>query len=204
MSHTQKTDLVLSLYIGALVCTELLGGKVFTVFGVNASVAIFIYPVTFTINDIVTEVFGKNRARSFVRSGFFVLLFLFAFVVLATILPPATGYQKYNIAYRTVLAQSLRIILASLISFWLSEQFDVVVFSKMKQWLGANKLWLRTNIANVLGELVDTSLFMFLAFYTGNAIFIISLILPYWLVKCAMSILTTPVTYIGVSWLRKE
>lgn len=203
MINTQKLDLLLSLYIASLVCAELLGGKVFTLWTISASVAIFVYPLTFTIDDMVTEVYGKARARSFVRSGFIVLILLFAFTSLATILPPAGRYVKMNPAYLTVFSQSQRIIIASLISFWLSEQFDVYVFAKIRSALGKNRLWLRANIANILGELVDTTIFMFLAFYTpGGAAFIVSLIIPYWILKCVMSVVHTPVTYLGVRWLQ--
>ena len=203
MTHIQKIDLLLSLYIASLVCAELLGGKVFTVWNVNASVAIFVYPLTFTINDMITEVYGKARARSFVRSGFIVLILLFAFTSLATMLPPAGRFAKVNPAYLTVFSQSQRIIIASLVSFWLSEQFDVYVFAKLRQALGSYRLWLRANVSNVLGEFVDTTLFMFLAFYTpGAAAFIVSLVIPYWILKCIMSVVHTPVTYLGVRWLR--
>lgn len=203
MTNIQKLDLLLSFYIASLVAVELLGGKIFTFWHVNASVAIFIYPFTFVINDVVTEVYGKERAKSFVRSGFIMLLFLFAFTSLATVLPPAARYQKTNPAYLAVFSQSQRIIIASLVSFWLSEQFDVYIFAKIREAFGKNRLWLRANVSNVVGELVDTTLFMFLAFYTpGSAAFIVSLIIPYWILKCVMSVVHTPVTYLGVKWLR--
>jgi hypothetical protein len=131
------------------------------------------------------------------------LLFLFAFTTLATLLPPAGRYEQTNPAYLTVFRQSQRIIIASLISFWLSEQFDVYIFAKIKAAFGKNRLWLRANVSNVVGELVDTALFMFLAFYTpGSTVFIVSLIIPYWILKCVMSVIHTPVTYLGVKWLQ--
>jgi uncharacterized integral membrane protein (TIGR00697 family) len=203
MVKTQKLDLLLSLYIASLVCVELLGGKIFTLWHVNASVAIFIYPLTFVINDMVTEVYGKDRAKSFVKSGFIVLILLFAFTTLATVLPPAGRFQQANPAYVTVFQQSQRIIIASLISFWLSEQFDVYIFAKIRDIFGFHRLWLRANVSNIVGELVDTICFMFLAFYTpGSAGFIVSLIIPYWILKCVVSIVHTPVTYLGVKWLK--
>lgn len=199
----QKLDLLLSFYITAIVCAELLGGKVFVIFGVNASVAIFILPVTFTINDVVSEVFGKERAGSFVKCGFIILLFLFVYTYLATVLPPAERFRNGNIAYTQVFNNSLRIIFASLASFWLSERYDILVFNLMRQYLGIKRLWLRNNMSNFIGQFIDTALFMFLAFYLpGNEKFIISLVIPYWLLKCMFSVIETPFTYIGVRWLR--
>ncbi len=204
MNHMQKLDFLLALYIAAIVAAELLGSKVFSLFQLNSSVAIFVFPLTFTINDIVSEVYGKDRARSFVKSGFAVLLFLFAFIWLATILPPAARFQNANQEYVHVFNKSQRIIVASLIAFWLSERFDVYLFSRIREKFGKKYLWLRNNLSNFIGQLVDTSIFMFLAFYTpGSFGFIISLIIPYWLVKCFCSIVETPLTYFGVKWLRK-
>jgi queuosine precursor transporter len=203
MNKIQKLDLLLSLYIAAIVCAELLGSKVFTAFGINASVAIFILPVTFTINDVVSEVYGKERAGSFVKNGFVVLVFLFAYTFLSTVLPPAARFRSMNESYIRVFNSSLRIIVASLTAFWLSELFDVYLFNLIRQKLGQKRLWLRNNISNFLGQLADTTIFMFLAFYLpGNEKYIISLILPYWMLKCVFSLIETPFTYIGVRWLK--
>jgi uncharacterized integral membrane protein (TIGR00697 family) len=204
MKKNQKLDLLLAFYITAIVCSELLGGKIFTLFGINASVAIFLYPLTFAINDIVSEVYGKERARSFVKSGFFILVFLFGFTLLATSLPPAARFQKANTEYVNIFNVSLRIIVASLTAFWLSERFDVFVFYRIRQALGKNKLWVRSNISNFLSQLIDTVLFMFLAFYVpGNASFVISIIIPHFILKCVMSVIETPFTYWGIRWLNQ-
>jgi len=205
MTQAQKLDLLLAIYITAIISAELLGSKIFTINNIiNASVAIFVFPLTFTINDIVAEVFGKDRARSFIRSGFYVLLGLAAYTLLAISLPPATRFASSNQAYQHIFAKSLRIILASLTAFWLSERFDVYIFSKIRQKLGKKRLWLRNNASNFLGQFFDTTIFMFLAFYLpGSFTFILSLIWPYWLLKCLMSIIETPFTYWGVNWLKK-
>ena len=204
MTKTQKLDLMLAAYVTCVVAAELLGTKIFTISGIiNSSVAIFVFPITFTINDIITEVEGKERARSFVRAGFYVLIGLAAYTLLAIALPPAERFTD-NLAFQTIFAKSLRIILASLAAFYLSERFDIYVFTQIRQRLGADKLWLRNNMSNFIGQLFDTTIFMFLAFYQpGNFTFILSLIWPYWLLKCLMSIIETPVTYLGIKWLKE-
>lgn len=206
MHKDQKLDLLLATYIAAVVAAELLGGKVFTVGNVvNASVAIFVFPLTFMINDVVAEVYGKERARGFVKSAFVVLVGLFLYTMLAVVLPPAGRFVKDNLAYQQTFAKSLRIIVASLTAFWLSERFDVFVFAKIREKLGKKRLWLRNNVSNFLGQLFDTVIFMFLAFYNpGHFWFIASLIWPYWSLKCLMSVLQTPLTYLGVKWLGEQ
>ena len=203
MTKIQKLDGLIAVYIACIVTAELLGAKIFQLGFIRASVAIFVLPITFTINDVVTEVYGKARAKSIIRIGLYILIGLAAYTLLAISLPPTTRFTASNLAYSQIFAKSLRITLASLTAFFLAERFDVYVFSKIREKLGTKKLWLRNNFSNFLGQLFDTVIFMFLAFYTpGSSNFILSLIWPYWLLKCLMSVIETPLTYLGVSWLK--
>jgi len=204
MDKAQKLDLLLAIYITCIVAAELLGSKIFQISFFKASVGIFVLPITFTINDIVTEVCGKARARSFIKSGLYVLIGLAAYTILALVLPPAKRFLPTNDAYNLIFAKALRITLASLTAFFLAERLDVYIFAKIREKLGTKNLWLRNNLSNFIGQLFDTSIFMSLAFYTpGSFGFIVSLIWPYWLLKCLMSVIETPFTYLGVSWLKK-
>lgn len=204
MTKIQKLDLLIAVYIACVIAAELLGAKVFQIGFIRASVAIFVLPLTFSINDVVTEVYGKERARSIIRSGLMVLIGLAIYTLLAISLPPAGRFIDSNPAYQQIFSKSLRIIVASLTAFFIAERFDVYIFSKIREKLGKKRLWLRNNLSNFLGQLFDTTIFMFLAFYTpGSFSFILSLIWPYWLLKCSMSVIETPLTYLGVSWLKK-
>jgi len=206
MTTTSKTDVLLAIYIAAIVCAELLGGKIFTAFGINASVGIFIVPLTYTLNDIIFEVHGKERAKSFMRAGFITLLFVFCFTLVSILLPPAGRFENSNQAYTQIFSTSLRIIVASLTAFWISERLDILIFQRLKEKLAVNYgLWFRNNVSNIFSQFIDTVLFIFLAFYsTGRFWFVVSLIIPYWLLKCLFSALDTPLTYAGVAWLRKD
>lgn len=191
-------------YIACVVAAELLGSKIFQVSFIKASVAIFILPITFTINDVIVEVLGKERARSLVRSSLYILIGLAFFNYLSLILPPAARFLPTNEAYNTIFAKSLRITLASLTAFFVSERLDVYIFAKIRTRLGNKKLWLRNNLSNILSMLVDTIVFYSLAFYSpGNINFLISIMWPYWLLKCSMSVIETPFTYLGIRWLKK-
>jgi hypothetical protein len=201
----KRLDYLLAIYIAAIVGAELLGSKFITIFGVVTSVGILALPLTFVINDVVSEVAGKERARNFVRSGLYVLVFLFAFVYVARELPPA-GFFQNNEAYRSVFGNSLRVILGSLTAFAVSEFTDVFVFNAMRQKWGQKFLWLRSNLSNFVGQLIDTSVFIFVAFYLTTPAYnipkMIAIIVPYWLLKMFFSVIETPFTYLGVKWLR--
>lgn len=205
MTKQNKVDLLHALYVAAIVAAELMGSKIFTFWGINASVAIFVLPLTFSINDLIFEVYGKKRTLSFVRSGLYILFFLVAFNLLALALPAADRFLDDNDAYKLIFSKSLRITVASLLAFWVSERLDVYVFSRFKERFQQHKFWLRNNFSNLFGLLVDTLVFMFLAFYEpGNFSFILSLVWPYWLLKFAFSAFGTPLVAWGIRWLQQE
>jgi uncharacterized integral membrane protein (TIGR00697 family) len=211
----QKMDLLVSLYTFCIVVAELMGGKTIPLFKIadfqlNASVAIFVFPLIFTINDIITEVYGRERTRSLIRSNL-VIIFLLIIVSLGfTALPPSARFVGTESAYDQIFHISARISAASLVAFIVAEFSDVIIFSKIREKLGKNSLWLRTNLSNFSAMFLDTVLFMTLAFYnlslplTDNWNFLISLIVPYWLLKCFASVVETPIAYWGVAWLKKD
>ena len=215
MFKIQKLDLLISVYIFCIAVSELMGGKTFpliNLFGyqLNASVAIFVLPLIFTINDVITEVYGKERTRSVIRSGLFIIFLILLFSLVATALPSSTRFIPSEKAYDTIFGLSARIAAASLTAFTLAEFLDVFIFAKIREVLGKKALWLRNNVSNFVSQFVDTTVFMVLAFYAfdrgigDNLVFLISLIIPYWLLKCFMSVIETPLVYLGVSWLRKS
>ena len=215
MFKVEKFDLLISVYIFCIAVSELMGAKTFplaNIFGyqLNASVAIFVLPLIFTINDVITEVYGKERTRSVIRSGLFIIFLILAFSILTTSLSPSLRFQKTENAYDMIFGLSARIAAASLTAFALAEFMDVFIFAKIREKLGKKALWFRNNASNFVSQFIDTSVFMFLAFYAfdkglgNNVSFLVSLILPYWLLKCFMSALETPFVYLGVKWLQKE
>lgn len=215
MFKIEKFDLLVSIYIFCICVTELMGGKTFVLpqigsLQLNASVAILVLPLVFTINDVITEVFGPERARSVVRCGLLVVFLIMVFSVLATSLPASKRFLPSEKAYEQVFSLSARIAASSLSAFALAEFLDVLVFVRLRKALGENGLWLRNNLSNFASQFVDTAVFMFLAFYafdkpfSSNLSFLTSLIIPYYLLKCLMSIIETPLVYLGVHWLRDE
>ncbi len=215
MLKIEKLDLLVSVYTFCIVVSELMGGKTFPLaaigsFKLNASVAIFLIPVVYSINDVITEVFGAKRARSLVRSGILMVAFVLFFTILATSLPPSARFLQTEKAYDVIFKTSARIAAASLTAFALADFLDVFIFAQIRERLGKKRLWFRNNLSNFISEFVDTVVFMSLAFYAldksfeSNTAFLISLILPYWLLKCFMSVIETPFVYLGVSWLRRD
>lgn len=208
-------DLLVAVYIFCVITSETMGSKTFPLLNtdwlkLNASVSIFLIPFIFTINDIVTEVFGKARARSIVRSSLVVIFLLLMTSVVFTLLPPSVRSAPTEEAYDTIFGKSIRFSAASLIAFAFSDFLDIFIFSRIREKLGKSRLWLRTNASNMIAQFIDAFIFMSLAFYafdqsfTQNFTFIFSLLIPYWLLRCLLSVVETPIVYWGVRWLKDE
>lgn len=214
MMRLQKMDVLISVYVFCIVAAELMGSKIIPLFQVGswqftASVAIFVLPLLFTINDVVSEVHGRARARSIALCGVFMVFLVACFSALAVSLPSAPRFAAGQEAYTRVFSASLRFSFASLVAFLCAELLDLAVFARMRARFGAGRLWLRTNVSNIFAQGLDTTIFMALAFWNlergvgENLLFLGGIILPYWLLKCTFSFFETPFVYLGVRWLKR-
>lgn len=213
MVNVRKMDLVLALYIFGVITAEVLGTKTFPLTNfnwlhLNAPVAIFVLPLLFTMVDVVVEVHGRTRAKSMVYSGLVVIALLIIYAALATHLPPSARSTSSESAYDKIFSASIRISAASLIAFAVSELLDVAIFARLRERLKGRALWLRNNLTNFISQFADSMVFLSLAFYAlhdsfgSNLSFLWSLLLPYWLLRCFLSVVETPLVYAGVWWLR--
>lgn len=210
-----RVDVIVALYIFFTITAELFGGKTFPLvningFVLNASVAIFAIPLVYSLSDIMLEVFGKKRARGLVFTGIGTVALLTLYAGLATALPPSTRFAPTEAAYDQIFNFSIRISLASIAAFGIAQLLDVLIFAKLRDRMRGQGLWLRNNVSNFISFFVDSLVFLTLAFYafdkglSDNAVFIIGLLIPYWLLKCSLSIIETPLVYAGVKWLKKD
>lgn len=211
----RKFDVIVALYVFGIMVAELMGAKTFPIlhlgdFTLNASVAIFVMPLLFTVTDIIAEVKGRERARSVVFSGLITVLLVLLFALLATHLTPSARFAGQEASYDAVFGASARIALASLLAFAAAELLDVAIFSKLRQKMHGKALWFRNNASNFVSQLVDSTVFVTVAFYAfgasfgSNISFLLGIIIPYWILRCVLSAAETPLVYLGVRWLRGD
>ena len=116
------------------------------------------------------------------------------------------GSADLQSAYDTIFGTTIRIFIASITAFLIAQLHDVWAFNFWKQKTKGKHLWLRNNLSTIVSQFIDTTLFMFIAFYhispqfTGTYVF--SLVIPYWLVKVLFALFDTPFCYVGVRWLK--
>lgn len=221
---SQETKLLIltGLYVFCILLAEIFGIKTIPVgdgisfwFGpifikeLKVSVAVFLLPIIFSINDVVIEIWGKKTAKSIYRIGLGCIVWLALFSFFATHLPTSQLFAPNEASYDQIFSMTMRIAIASIIAFGISDLLDIVIFSKIRARI--KNLALRSNTSNILSQFIDTTLFVYLAFYMpwseaffdGNHAFMWGIVLPYWVFKCCMSIITTPFVYLGVRWAKK-
>jgi hypothetical protein len=202
-----------TLFAGSIVAANLMGTKVIPFFSIGGfqftgSVGIFLFPLSFLITDIVAEIYGPKATRALVTGTLVVLLVVLAATALATIIPPAERFAPMNDAYLMVFRSSLRILGASIVAFTLSQYHDVWAFTFWKKRTGGRFLWLRNNASTMVSQLIDTVVFMLIAFWGQSERFTLAFVLgsmvpPYYLIKVLAAFIDTPLVYLGVSALRK-
>ncbi len=199
-----KIQLLLAVFVTSLLLGNLLGSKLIEVFGIVTSVGLFGYPITFLITDIVEEVKGREVTKIFLHAGFLSLCIAAIFVFISTGLPPSHLYPN-NEAYSSVFSNSMRVILASMIAFVISQHHDLWAFNFWKQKTNGRYLWLRNNLSTIVSQLLDSIVFTFIAFYHATpelgVVSVFYMILPVWTLKVVFALLDTPFVYLGVRWL---
>ncbi len=164
---------------------------------------ILFFPVSYVIGDVLTEVYGYQRARRCIWVGFAAMVFMafMSFVVVA--LPPAEIWDGQE-AYESVFGQVPRIVLASIIAFWAGEFVNAFVLAKMKIWTAGRALWSRTIGSTVFGQAVDSAIFYpvaFLGVWETEAV--IAVMVGNWALKVLWEVVLTPVTYLVVGRLKR-
>ena len=193
------------IFVGLLILANIVAVKLFSIgdFAILPA-AVIIYIFTYPIIDVIVEVYGKKEGRSTVHAGLITQLLALIFISITIHLPAAPVFNGQK-SFETILNGSFRVIIASLISYAVSQNLDVFVFNKLKKRHGQKKLWLRNNASTMLSQLIDTTIFISIAFYGTMPIAILgSLILTQYLFKFVAAILTTPLVYGLVHFIRKQ
>ena len=204
----QSLNIYLSLsavFIASLIAANVVSGKIIAIGPLFVPAGVLAYSITFAMTDTLCELWGRERTQAVVSAGFAVQLLVWALIVLA-IQVPAAPFWPHQEAYASILGTTHRIIGASLAAYAVSQTFDVWVFSRLKERFAGRHLWLRNNLSTGLSQVIDSAIFITLAF-AGTAAFpglmdLLPLIGSQLVVKWAIAGLDTPVVYLLVHWLR--
>lgn len=193
--------LLVAVFAGLLVIASVTAAKIVTIFGLFVPAGVIAYCFTFVVTDVVGETWGKDAARRVVTAGFFALV-VALIAAYGAVLWPAAPFYKDQEAFTKVVGQTSRIMVASLLAYLLSQYHDVWVFHAMSRATSGRHLWLRNTLSTALSQLIDSAVFITIAFY--GVMPVLPLIWGQWVVKLAFAAIDTPIVYLLVHLLKKR
>ena len=204
-------DLVMVAFVTVLICSNLIGpAKIaqldLPVLGVvTFGAGVLFFPISYVFGDILTEVYGYDRARKVIWAGFAGLIFASVMATIVVALPPAP-FWNHQAAYEIAFGSAWRIVLASMIAYFCGEFVNSFVLAKMKVLTQGRWLWSRTIGSTIAGEAVDSALFYPLAFY-GTGIIpddkLPLVMVAQFVAKVGVEVAFTPLTYRIVNALKR-
>jgi len=204
----KKTVSVLFMFAGILfaIClliSNILATKIILIGPWAAPAGVLIFPIAYIINDVIVEVWGYQKARLIIWSGFAVNLLAAIFFTLAIVVPAAPFWQN-QIAFSTILGSTPRIIVASLLAYLTGSFLNAFVMSKVKVLMKGRDFSVRAILSTLVGEAADSFIFIIIAF-AGNLPFnvLIGMIFTQATIKTIYEIVILPFTILVVNWVKK-
>jgi uncharacterized integral membrane protein (TIGR00697 family) len=216
MKQYRFFDLIMAVFVTVLVVSNIASSaKIvdwgFGLFGLPMAfdAGTILFPISYIFGDILTEVYGYKRSRRVIWVGF-ACLALSAFIFwIVRVMPGEATWQGYagDEAYNAILGgmSTGGIVLGSLAGYLTGEFTNSFILANMKVWLEGRLLWARTIGSTILGQLVDTIIFVVVASVFGVfpwSLFL-TLTVTNYLFKCGVEALMTPVTYAVVNALKR-
>jgi hypothetical protein len=208
-------DIITSLFVTVLVLSNIISSAKIVDWGVAIlgvrlafDAGTLLFPISYIFGDILTEVYGYKQSRRVIWIGFFCLVLSSLVFWIVSILPGESTWQQYagQEAYNAILKgmSTGGIVLASLLGYWTGEFTNSFTLAKIKIITQGRWLWIRTIASTLLGQLVDTLVFILVASIFGIFPWSLfsTLVLTNYLFKCSVEIIMTPVTYLVVNFLK--
>jgi queuosine precursor transporter len=203
-TYSTRFVIIVSLFVTCLLTANITAVKLVDLSGFILPAAIIIFPISYIIGDVLTEVYGYRQARRVIWLGFFCNLITVATIWIGQVLPPASFWGDQN-AYQRILGYAPRLLLASFLAYLVGEFTNSYILAKMKIVTKGRFLWLRTIGSTLVGQGLDSMIFITLAFVGTlplSALMITAA--TQWLVKSLYEAAVTPLTYIVVNYLKRR
>ena len=195
---------VAGLFIACLLTANTIAVKLVIVAGAVVPVAVIVFPLSYIAGDVLTEVWGYAAARRVIWLGFACNAVMVAAIWLGGQIP-AAPFWKGQTAWDEIFGQTSRILGASFIAYLAGEFANSFVLAKLKVATGGRWLWMRTVGSTLVGQALDTGVFIGVAFAgTVPGGVLAGMMLGQWVVKVTYEILATPLTYAVVGWLKSR
>lgn len=203
MQKSQRfLPIITALFVTTLLTANIIAVKLISVGGVALPAAVVVFPLSYLFGDVLTEVYGYAQTRRVIWLGFGCNLLMVAAIWIAQDIPPAPFWQGQG-AYQQILGFTPRLLAASFVAYLLGEFVNSFVLAKLKIATRGRWLWTRTIGSTVVGQALDSTVFITLAFAGTGVPDLGSVILAQWLFKSIYEIVATPLTYAVINALKR-
>ena len=192
------------LFVGVLLLSNILSSKMISVWEFSFDGGTLLFPLSYIFGDVLTEVYGYKASRRVIWTGFVMLLIMSINIYVISILPSHAEWTMQK-DFDNILLQMPRLAIASLIGYFVGEYTNSVVLSKMKVITEGKYLWMRTIGSTLVGEGLDSILFVLIAFtglYSTGVLF--NIMLSNYLFKTLIEVIFTPITYKVISFVKRK
>ena len=192
------------LFVACLITANVIAVKPIGAFGTVLPAAVIIFPLSYIIGDVITEVYGYRAARRVIWLGFMANLLVVAAIWAGQHLPGASFWDG-QAAYERILGAVPRIVAASLVAYLVGEFANAYVLARMKLATNGRWLWTRTIGSTVVGQGLDSLVFITVAFAgVWPPEQMAAAVVTQWLFKVAYEAVATPGTYLAVGFLKRR
>ena len=192
------------LFVGVLLLSNILSSKMISIWGFSFDGGTLLFPLSYIFGDVLTEVYGYKASRRVIWTGFVMLLIMSVNIYIISSLP---SHEEWTMQkdFDNILFQMPRLAIASLIAYFVGEYTNSVVLSKMKVLTKGKHLWMRTIGSTLVGEGLDSAIFVLIAFtglYSIGVLF--NIMLSNYLFKTLIEVVFTPITYKIISFVKQK
>ncbi len=191
--------IIVGVFAGLIVMAQVLANKVVIFWEFTVPAAVIVYGASFFLTDVLAEFYGKKKAKEAVWAGFLASIILIIAIQIAIVWEPA-DFWKGQKAFEETLGMTWRIVLASLIAYVVSQNWDVNLFHYIKRVTKGKHLWFRNLSSTLSSQAIDTVLFITIAYYGQMAI--LPLIVGQYFIKLIIAGIDTPFIY-AVKYIKK-
>ena len=202
--YSQWFVVIVAVFVTCLITANITAVKLISVLGVVLPAGVVVFPISYIVGDVLTEVYGFHRARRVIWLGFFCNLIAVLAIWIGGVLPAAPFWEGQQ-AYETILGYTPRLLAASFFAYLIGEFANSIVLAKMKVATNGRWLWSRTIGSTIVGQGLDSFVFVLVAF-VGNIPLagLIAAIVAQWLFKSIYEAASTPLTYLVVGALKRH
>lgn len=191
-------------FVSVLLISNVASSKILSLGPFDFDGGTILFPLSYIFGDVLTEVYGYKRTRKVIWMGLIMNILMAIVFIVVGALPASKDWGNQN-AYMAILGWTPRIVLASVVAYFAGEFSNSYILAKIKIWMGGKMLWVRTISSTLVGELLDTAIFVLVAFYgVLPRELLIAVMVSNYIFKVGVEVIFTPVTYLVVGFLKKS